>query len=754
MFVLCGTATCTQTKPRTEVERAATASKATLPLDVSAAVESTDTTSQVAPATNPPPAGLELQRAVLEHDYVRASKLLDTATWELEPPTITLLRGFLALHDARPLHTLEHLDRLGSAFGPLKVWLEELRADALASAPAYIDHLDEIVRRAPFRRLVAVTERLLEDKRLTSAERTLVLAQARSVGDVQNGELRWLRARLRLASGRAASAHADVRWLVVTHPEHPRADAALAAIARGAFPALTTFELLARAGAAAESGLVDVVDQSIAAAVASAPAQLPPGERPYLRGVALYRARRFAEAIAPLDEAVRLLAPRRDRARYLAALAASRSGAGEEALNRFAAISLLKPITENVQNASFLLGREHSLLGNWTSASEHYTRFVTQFPNHEFAQAAHRDRLVAWFGEGNYKRFVYWVRQFRQRYPDAKETLLLRSLEALALHRLGHTEQARPMWEDLARVAPLAFVGIAARQRLAELGVDVASPFERTQTPGPVPKVSLPAIVDELERAGLSEQSEWVFGTLETSISRAHAPNDAAALCEASSQLERGRRRFELGRGFAAQRSIKDAPQFAPDWLWRCLFPSPHQVSVTAHAATHHVSTALIYAVMRQESAFRVDAISSAGARGLMQIIDPTARRIAVELGRSYDPEHLDVAHHNIEYGAFYLSKLQAYLRHPALVAAAYNAGPEATTRWFAAGRSLPLEAFVVRIPYDETRSYVQRVLENLVAYQTLLGSDPPSGIALDFAPQLGQGAPVEAMHRAPDGFY
>jgi soluble lytic murein transglycosylase len=175
---------------------------------------------------------------------------------------------------------------------------------------------------------------------------------------------------------------------------------------------------------------------------------------------------------------------------------------------------------------------------------------------------------------------------------------------------------------------------------------------------------------------------------------------------------------------------------------------------VGKHAETHHVAPSLIYAVMRQESGFRVDALSSAGARGLMQIIEPTARRIALELGRPYDAEQLTIAHHNIEYGTYYLNKLQSHFRHPALVAAAYNAGPDAAARWYAAGRSLPLEAFIARIPYDETRSYVQRVLENLVAYEALLGATSPANIPLEFA-TLGDAAlPAEAMHRAPDGFY
>lgn len=752
MLVVCGTASCARTKSRSDSEVSDSTSHAKVALDVSIAVETTRASVAETPASAPSDA-TDFKRAMLEHDYARARRLVDTAGLALRPATLELLRGFLALHDTEPLRALEHFERAQDVDAELTRWLDSLRAEALLRTDSYVEHLEALTARAPLARLLAVTERLLADGRFSKAEHTLALAQSRSSGDQQNGEVRWLRVRLRQASGRSNSVHADVRWLV-GHPDHPRSPEAMAAIERGEQPPLTVTELWARAEAAAELGLVEVVQQCIIALKSSAGRTPSQGEYAYLQGLALHRARRFDEAVGPLDEAVRALATRRDRARYLAAVATSRAGAGSDAVARFAAISALRPATETVQNASFALAREHSMLGNWTSASEQFSLFLSQFPNHELAEAAERERLIAWFAEGNYKRFVYWVRQFRERRPDAKETLLLRSVEALALYRLGHPELARAIWEDLARAAPLAFVGITARQRLAQLGA--ATPATVVRTNGaPAPDVELPPLVAELELAGLSEQAEAVFRKIEPAWARAHAPNEAAASCASTAYLERGRRRFELGREAAAKRGLKDAPQLAPSWLWPCLFPSPHANGVARHAATHQVSPALIYAVMRQESAFRVDAVSVVGARGLMQIIEPTARRIAAELGHTYDPEHLDVPHHNIEYGAFYLGKLQAHFEHPALVAAAYNAGPDAAARWHAAGRSLPLEAFIARIPYDETRSYVQRVLENLHVYGELLGTNRRPEWPLELAPKLGDAAaPSEPMHRAPEGFY
>lgn len=759
LIFVCGTTSCTRSKTHTNTNVTLSTSanlttsavaSTTTALDVLAPSRPPTTAEVPTLTTNPAPA-TDVRSAVLQHDYARALQLLDSAPLLVSPATLSLVRGFLEVENSQPTSALEHLSRVGNEFSGLDPWRLRLQADALGQLPAYIDHLTEISTRATFEPLLEVTERLLRDGVHAKAERMLGLLRSKASGEAQQGEVRWLAIRMNVARGRAALAREDVRWLVVSHPNHERAPLALAAIERGEFPALTMNEHLARAQTGAELGLLEIVETSSKAVVTDNPKLLPPGEQAYLRGVALYRARHFEAAVAPLDEAVTLLAARRDRASYMAAIATSRAGLGQDALERWTTLTARKPPSSSAENAWFLLAREHSLLGNWMKAAEQYSQFLLQFPNHELTQSAHREQLIAWFAEGNFKRFIYWVREFRKRYPDAKEGLLLRSLEALALYRLGHADLARPVWEELAHLAPVSFVGMVARQRLTMLAVEVPTPIDVKLTDEPA--AALPEPVRQLELAGLSEQSESLFRKLEPAFARTFAPHETRGLCNATAHLERGRRRFELGRQVAAERGLKDAPQLAPAWLWHCLYPTPHPTSVETHATTFGVSKSLVYAVMRQESAFDVGAQSAAGAHGLMQIIGPTARRIASDLGRRFDPNQLDIADRNIEYGAFYLSKLQSHFRHPALVAAAYNAGPEAAARWFEAGRNLPLEAFIARIPYDETRSYVQRVLENWVVYSTLLSPNAKPTIPLEFELVAGDGA-ANVPARVPEGFY
>jgi len=156
-------------------------------------------------------------------------------------------------------------------------------------------------------------------------------------------------------------------------------------------------------------------------------------------------------------------------------------------------------------------------------------------------------------------------------------------------------------------------------------------------------------------------------------------------------------------------------------WVWQCAYPRPFATAVAELEARYALPSGLLHAVMRQESAFRPDARSPAGAIGLMQLMPRTAERAADELGLEYQPERLEQAPYNLQLGAFYLGKLlKAFRQRVVLALAGYNAGPHAVSRWLEGGRDLDADLWVARIPYRETRDYVQRVTANWARYEYL----------------------------------
>ncbi|MGI9187790.1 MAG: lytic transglycosylase domain-containing protein [Gaiellales bacterium] len=148
-----------------------------------------------------------------------------------------------------------------------------------------------------------------------------------------------------------------------------------------------------------------------------------------------------------------------------------------------------------------------------------------------------------------------------------------------------------------------------------------------------------------------------------------------------------------------------------PDWYLRMRYPLHYQSIIDAHADNYGLEPSLLAAVVYTESKFDPNAKSAAGAVGLMQLLPDTAQGIADHTGGGrytaadlYDPEL------NIRYGSYYLARLQhKYRDHPQaldLALAAYNAGQGNVDRWVA---ETPAGA-AVRIPFRETRDYLERV--------------------------------------------
>ena len=140
---------------------------------------------------------------------------------------------------------------------------------------------------------------------------------------------------------------------------------------------------------------------------------------------------------------------------------------------------------------------------------------------------------------------------------------------------------------------------------------------------------------------------------------------------------------------------------------------------------------AAVYAVARQESHFDIDAVSSSGARGLMQLMPSTAQDVAKRLGVTYSPERLTSdAQYNLYLGSSYLkSQLDRFDNSLMLAAAAYNAGGGNVNKWLKTygdprGGVDPI-SWTELIPFAETRSYVQKVMANYLVYNARLGGQP-----------------------------
>ncbi|HEU4457878.1 MAG TPA: transglycosylase SLT domain-containing protein [Methylibium sp.] len=295
-------------------------------------------------------------------------------------------------------------------------------------------------------------------------------------------------------------------------------------------------------------------------------------------------------------------------------------------------------------------------------------------------------------GEQKEPAWIYWKAR-------ALKALAVDSQDGAAL-----TQQSRDLLGSIA--GPLSYYGKLAAE---DLGIAVAvpprptppTPEERAATaarPGFQRALALMAL--GLRSEGVREWNFTLFGLDERELLAA-----AQLACE----------REIWDRCINTSERTKDLIDVAQR------FPMPLREDVSAKAREAGIDPAYVYGLMRQESRFIVDARSSAGASGLMQLMPATARWTARKLGVDYTGERINDPATNLRLGTGYLKlMLDSFEGSQALAAAGYNAGPGRPRRW-REGAVQDAAVWVENIPISETRDYVKKVLSNAAVYAVLM---------------------------------
>ncbi|MBP2627387.1 MAG: Lytic transglycosylase catalytic [Firmicutes bacterium] len=164
---------------------------------------------------------------------------------------------------------------------------------------------------------------------------------------------------------------------------------------------------------------------------------------------------------------------------------------------------------------------------------------------------------------------------------------------------------------------------------------------------------------------------------------------------------------------------------YTADWFQKkYLYPFPYSEIVYQHALEKELDPFLVAGVIRTESKFNTQARSPKGALGLMQMMPETAKWVAEQMDDyDFDISQLENPEVNIRMGTWYLSSLKKEFKgNEVLILAAYNGGRGNVKQWM--GRYDWTISFddVEKIPFPETRAYVDRVLYSKKRYQELYG--------------------------------
>ena len=420
---------------------------------------------------------------------------------------------------------------------------------------------------------------------------------------------------------------------------------------------------------------------------------------------------------------------------------------------------------------SALLGGEHEVEDAFHSARalsradqdaraiRAYRRFAARYARHK--RAAEARFLAAWLeirlgranGEkqmerlvrgrsqvrGRWRRAALWELGFRAfetrryaraaRYLSEYTPLATNAMdEARGHYWLGRAHRRGPKALDAYReaiaVEPLHWYAVLAASRLKKLQVEPPKPFENAVSPVsvevPNERLPLPETFEVYRSLGLDlDGIAWLKAHENTLV--ADEPKSRRIPLLTALYRDAGAYRESL---LVARRRMvylqSDPAQHR--WWWDAAYPMPWRSVVDEHRG--ELPRALVYATMRQESGFRPEVVSRAGAVGLMQMMPELASKLT---GKAVTRPMLRVPETNIELGLEEMAALAAEFHevYP-LSIAAYNAGKSRVRRWLKESRRMELDRFVERIPFNETRNYVRRVSTHYARYAYL--DDPESG--------------------------
>jgi soluble lytic murein transglycosylase len=533
-------------------------------------------------------------------------------------------------------------------------------------------------------------------------------------------------ARLELAEvlyrlGRGSDAKAALRQLLLDRPEHREASRAAGTFA-SRFGALhwTVRDRLHRA-----ARLVRTRHYEAALSELAGPEPRSPSLRArwlHLRGLALFRSRNhYEEAARVLRRAARLPSPTAVADAFRSARALSRAGHDAQAVRAYRRLVRRYPRHRRAQQAEYLAAWLE--LNDGRAVGERHMRRFLRGPRGRGRRAVSAlwHLGLAAYERGAFREAAGYFRRYERRGSGGMTAGRGAYWQGRALERGGLRAAAARAYRRAIRIEPLHWYALWARKRLEGLEVAVPPPLPSTgsgepkyQRPAASAKAALPDDVAFYHALGLRHDAQRRYRRHEPRVIRRGGLAALVAGYHAIGEYTRPYRLASVRHPHALGRWPGEAP-----WVWQAVYPEPWRGTVRAAATAGGLPPALLFAVMRQESAYDPDVVSYAGAAGLLQLMPATARRIARD--QSLPADHLLVPATNIRLGALYLAELLRSVEDNApLAVAAYNAGAHRVRRWLRERGPMPLDHFVERIPFNQTRGYVRHVMTHYARYRFL----------------------------------
>jgi soluble lytic murein transglycosylase len=391
---------------------------------------------------------------------------------------------------------------------------------------------------------------------------------------------------------------------------------------------------------------------------------------------------------------------------------------------------LVERFPERGEGVEILFNRADALQdrGDREGAIRGYRATVEAATAHNLAGQARMRMGQLFLGMGREEDALEIYLAYQEEFPEGRRWDEAGFWAGRTLLSLDREEEGRETLHRLQAGAPLSYYTVIAGELLGEPFAP-GIPEARDTLPFPAFVQEGLAEIDLLKFIGLQEGAEWEAQDLATRLrSDTDLERRQGTLLRLARELNtRGFTREGINLGWELRR---EGRAWDRDLL-AAIYPFPYRELLIEEARDREADPFLMAGLIRQESAFWLEALSRADARGLMQVLPSTGRELA--RARGITPfradDHLYVAEINIHLGvAFFVDMRRRFGNDLPIILSAYNAGPTRANRWKEYPEAGDWPLFVERIPFDETRGYVKNVTANRAIFTWLYGGGVGSG--------------------------
>ena len=416
-----------------------------------------------------------------------------------------------------------------------------------------------------------------------------------------------------------------------------------------------------------------------------------------------------------------------------------------DAISYYQKLLKLFPNSNYSDDALYRIGRIYSLRGDFINAASYFKRVSTDYPYGDKLPDALWELGLIQYRSDDYSSAKITFSNYASSYKGTSLEEKGLFWQAKCCQKLGENDKAAYLYKKIIDLNSYSYYTFASREMLEEMNEEVQIEEINTQLNPENPQIAdiIPDIYDILEEDSYTNDIE--IGDI-NHINKAIELLKLEFFNSASLEIEAGSSEIEenpartleiatlflksndysnsiniIGKNLKQLKSGLNEPY--TDYLYYLYYPYGYKEIVQKYSSQYKLDDSLFtLAVIRQESNFVPDAVSYAGAQGLMQIMPSTGEGIAKQIGISnYNVNILLDPEINIRMGTFYLrQQLDNFGQNKFYCLGAYNGGPGRMSDWVSKRGNMDTDEFIESISYEQSREYVKKVMGNYYFYQML----------------------------------